>query len=119
MTDLGITPATNALPINRLRIPVGESRKMRAAWVQFPQFTGEAAQQSYERLALTRYRCRSISNGFAATIEVDDSGLPIDYSGIWRRVAAVDGAAAARALVQGPVIHDGFSGGPDPSVACS
>jgi len=44
MTDLGITPATNALPINRLRIPVGESRKMRAAWVQFPQFTGEAAQ---------------------------------------------------------------------------
>jgi hypothetical protein len=96
--DLGISPSTNALPVNRLRIPVGESREIRAAWMQFPQCTVEAAQQSYERLAPTRYRYRSVASGFTAVIEVDDAGLPIDYSGIWRRVAANEGMDAARAF---------------------
>lgn len=96
--DLGISPSTNALPVNRLRIPVGESREIRAAWVLFPQCTVEPAQQSYERLTPTRYRYSSVASGFTAVIEVDDAGLPIDYSGIWRRVAANQGASAARAF---------------------
>lgn len=106
--DLGISPSTNALPINRLYIPVGESREIRAAWVQFPQCTVETAQQSYERLAPTRYRYRSLASGFSAVIEVDEAGLPIDYSGIWRRVAAHEGAGAARAFEHDDSHRDGF-----------
>lgn len=98
--DLGISPSTNMLPVNRLRIPVGESREIRAAWVLFPQCTVEPAQQSYERLALTRYRYRSVASGFTALIEVDDAGLPSDYSGIWQRVAANAGTDAARAFAR-------------------
>jgi uncharacterized protein len=96
--DLGISPSTNALPMNRLRIPVGESREIRAAWVLFPQCTVEPAQQSYERLTPTRYRYSSVASGFTAMIEIDDAGLPIDYSGIWQRVAANEGTGAARAF---------------------
>lgn len=96
--DLGISPSTNAIPINRLGIRVGESREIRAAWVVFPQCTVESAQQSYERLAPTRYRYSSVASGFTAVIEVDEVGLPIDYSGIWVRVAAADGMNAARAF---------------------
>jgi hypothetical protein len=106
--DLGISPSTNALPINRLRIPIGEEREIRAAWVQFPRCTIEAAQQSYERLSLTQYRYRSVTSGFTAVIEVDDSGLPIDYSGIWKRVAAIEGASAARAMEQRAPLRSGF-----------
>lgn len=94
--DLGISPSTNAIPINRLGIPVGESREIRAAWVLFPQCTVEPAQQSYERLAPTRYRYSSVPSGFTAVIEVDEVGLPIDYSGIWLRVAAAAQMNAAR-----------------------
>lgn len=96
--DLGISPSTNMLPVNRLRIPVGESREIRAAWVLFPQCTVEPAQQSYERLTPTRYRYSSVASGFTAVIDVDDVGVPIDYSGIWQRVAAHEGASAARAF---------------------
>jgi hypothetical protein len=107
--DLGISPSTNALPINRLRIPIGGEAKIRAAWVQFPQCTIEAAQQSYERLSLTRYRYRSMTSGFTAAIEVDDAGLPSEYSGIWRRVAATRGAVAARALGEGGLSQNEFT----------
>ena len=108
--DLGISPATNALPINRLTIPVGESRDIRAAWVLFPQCTVEPAKQFYERLTLTRYRYRSLASGFTAVIEVDDVGLPIDYSGIWRRVGVAEGAHAVSALEQSDLQPDGFTG---------
>lgn len=96
--DLGISPSTNALPINRLDIPVGESREIQAAWVVFPQCTVEPARQSYERLAAARYRYRSVASGFTAVIDVDDGGLPIDYSGIWLRVAAAAEMNAVRAF---------------------
>lgn len=103
--DLAISPSTNALPINRLRIPLGEAREIRAAWVRFPQCIVEAAQQSYERLARNRYLYRSMSSDFTATIEVDDTGLPIDYSGIWRRVASTEETGAARMLKQSNLIR--------------
>lgn len=106
--DLGISPSTNALPINRLGIPVGQSRQIRAAWVQFPRCIVEPAQQSYERLATTRYRYRSLSSGFTALIEVDDAGLPIDYSGVWRRVAASEGMSVPRLFDQKDLRPVGF-----------
>lgn len=90
--DLGISPSTNALPINRLRLEVGAVGVIRAAWVRFPGLEVVAAQQSYERLEERRYRYRSLTSGFTAEIAVDDDGMAVDYAGIWRRIA--DGAAA-------------------------
>lgn len=85
--DLGLSPITNALPVNRLRLAVGETGEIRAAWVRFPSLEVVAAEQSYERLAGLRYRYRSRTSGFEAEIEVDGDGLPVDYAGIWKRVA--------------------------------
>jgi hypothetical protein len=86
--DLGITPSTNALPINRLGLQPGDAGEITAAWVKFPDLDIVAAPQSYERLAPTRYRYCSLDSGFTAEIEVDADGLPTDYAGIWRRIAA-------------------------------
>ncbi|HKD21330.1 MAG TPA: putative glycolipid-binding domain-containing protein [Rhizomicrobium sp.] len=93
--DLGISPSTNALPINRLGLAVGETKAIRAAWVRFPEFDVVAAGQSYERLEGSRYRYRSLSSDFTALLDVDDLGLPIIYEKIWVRIAVADGAAAA------------------------
>jgi hypothetical protein len=97
--DLGISPSTNALPINRLGLAVGETKAIRAAWVRFPEFDVVAAGQSYERLEVSSYRYRSLSSDFTALLDVDDLGLPITYEKIWERIAVADGAAAVGALV--------------------
>ncbi len=86
--DLGVTPSTNALPINRLALQAGDTAEISAAWVRFPDLDIVAAPQSYERLAPARYRYCSLDSGFTAEIEVDADGLPTDYVGIWRRIAA-------------------------------
>lgn len=98
--DLGLSPSTNALPINRLPLRRGETAIIRAAWVRFPGLDVVPAEQSYERLDESRYRYRSIASGFEAVVEVDRDGLPVDYSGVWRRVA--EGAATS------PSEDDGF-----------
>ena len=85
--DLEVTPATNALPVNRLRLPVGGRQEILAAWVRFPSLRVIPARQSYERLAESRYRYTSLESGFTALVDVDTDGIPIDYEGIWRRIA--------------------------------
>ena len=85
--DLEITPATNALPVNRLRLPVGGRREVLAAWMRFPSLRVIPARQSYERLAESRYRYTSLDSGFTAVVEVDADGIPTEYEGIWRRIA--------------------------------
>ena len=43
--DLSWTPSTNALPIRRLDLAVGETRAVTAAWVRFPELTVERLPQ--------------------------------------------------------------------------
>src|SRR5215469_8192208 len=80
--DLGISPSTNTLPINRLGLAVGQESNIKAAWVKFPSLEVVTADQGYERLADHRYLYRNIGSEFRAELEVDDSGLMIDYEGI-------------------------------------
>jgi uncharacterized protein len=83
--DIGVTPATNTLPIRRLNLQVGESAEVTAAWVRFPELTVEPLAQRYTRLDERRYRYESAS-GFSAELEVDELGLVVRYGDIWERV---------------------------------
>lgn len=95
--DLGISPSTNALPIRRLGLSLGGTARIRAAWVRFPDLTVVAADQSYTRIAERRYRYRSLASGFQADIDIDEDGFPIDYHGIWQRIAEGPLPASSRA----------------------
>jgi uncharacterized protein len=83
--DLNFSPSTNLLPIKRLALEVGESATVRAAWLRFPMFTLEPLEQTYTRLAENEYRYAS--GNFEGKLLVDDFGLPVDYAGVWKRVA--------------------------------
>jgi uncharacterized protein len=87
--DIELTPATNALPINRLNLAIGDSGEIQAAWIRLPSLTIVRAHQRYERLSEKVYRYTGIASGFQAEIEVDQFGLPIRYGNIWERIAAV------------------------------
>ena len=82
--DLGCSPATNTLPIRRLRLGVGASQTIQAAWVRFPELTVTRGAQTYTRLDEFTYRYES--GTFAAELVVDDDGLVASYAA-WRRTA--------------------------------
>jgi len=45
--DLGFSPATNLLPLRRLKLSIGATAPVRAAWVRFPELTIEVLEQVY------------------------------------------------------------------------
>jgi len=85
--DLAVTPATNTLPIRRLKLQVGSSASIIAAWVKFPDLTVEPLSQRYTRLSKDTFRYES-NTGFSAEIVVDDLGLVIAYPDGWERIAS-------------------------------
>lgn len=104
--DLGVSPSTNALPVNRLRLIKGRSEIIRAAWVRFPSLEIEVAEQSYKCLDEGRYLYCSLSSGFQAEVQVDEDGFPTDYAGVWQRLA--EGQPARQS--SGILGISGFSG---------
>lgn len=105
--DLGISPSTNALPVNRLRLDQGRAATISAAWVKFPELSVAPAKQVYERTGVSRYRYQSLSSGFQASIDVDEHGSPVLYEGVWRRLGV---SPSARNLSFVPSVHAGFAG---------
>lgn len=90
--DIGITPATNTLPIKRLDLAQGESREIAVAYVPLPsqvegEFLPTRAAQRYTCLQLgTRFRYDGMFRGFSAELEFDPAGLVLDYPDTFRRV---------------------------------
>ena len=80
--DLGCSPSTNTLPIRRLRLGVGASTTIQAAWVRFPELTVTKAAQTYTRLDEFTYRYAS--GTFEAEMTMDDEGMVAAYS-VWQR----------------------------------
>ena len=80
--DLGCSPATNTLPIRRLRLGIDRPHTIQAAWVRFPELTVHRATQAYTRLDELTYRYSS--GTFEAELTVDDDGLVIEYAA-WHR----------------------------------
>ena len=85
LTDVDIqwTPATNVLPINRLRLGVGESREVAAAWVRIPELRVERLSQTYTRVRENVYQYESGGGSFVAQIIVDESGFVERYADLW------------------------------------
>lgn len=90
--DIGITPATNTLPIKRLKLREHESREIVVAYVPLPDqiegdFLPRRAEQRYTCLTLDqRYRYEGLFRGFTAELEVDEVGLVLDYPDTFRRL---------------------------------
>jgi hypothetical protein len=80
--DLGCSPSTNTLPIRRLRLGMGASHTIKAAWVRFPELEVVKADQTYTRVDEFTYRYAS--GTFEGEIAVDDDGLVTLYE-VWKR----------------------------------
>jgi uncharacterized protein len=89
--DLEASACTNALPVNRLELDVGQRADAPAAWVRASGLRVERLEQSYTRLAddddRARYDYIAPALEFRTIIVFDAFGLALDYPEIAVRVA--------------------------------
>jgi hypothetical protein len=81
--DLGFSPSTNLLPIRRLALKNGESARVRAAWVKFPELSVQLLEQKYTRRADDKYHYESGGGTFRRELTVDDKGFVVEYPDTW------------------------------------
>jgi uncharacterized protein len=89
--DLEASACTNALPVRRLGLGVGEEAAAPAAYVRAPSLRVDRLEQSYLRLPdeaaeQTRYDYVAPAFDFRAVLIFDRFGLVLDYPGIAVRV---------------------------------
>lgn len=89
--DLEASACTNALPVHRLGLAVGERADAPAAYVGF-DLTVERLDQRYERLedgagGVGRYDYASPRFGYADVLVYAGDGFVLEYPGLARRVA--------------------------------
>jgi hypothetical protein len=84
--DLESSAMTNALPVHRMNLRVGEAADVPAAYVRALGLAAERLEQIYLRIADqdTRqlYEYTAPAFGFTSRLRYDDSGLVADYPGI-------------------------------------
>ena len=89
--DLEASACTNALPVRRLGLEVGERAEAPAAWVRIADLRVERLEQVYVRLpdegGTRRYDYEAPGEGFACEIAFYADDLTLDYPGIGVRVA--------------------------------
>lgn len=83
--DISVSPLSNTLPIRRLSLSVGESADITTAYVTLPDLTVTTDPQRYTRLSEREYLYESRDSDFRRTVTVDDSGLVVDYPGLFER----------------------------------
>jgi uncharacterized protein len=89
--DLEASAFTNAFPVHRLGLDVGQRASAPAAWVRAPDLRVERLEQSYARLeddaGRSSYDYAAPALDFTCVIVYDEFGLVLDYPGIAVRVA--------------------------------
>ena len=89
--DLEASACTNALPVNRLKLEVGQAADAPAVYVRARDLQVERLEQRYERLPNAGERARydyiAPRFDFRAVLVYDQFGLVLDYPGIAVRVA--------------------------------
>jgi uncharacterized protein len=85
--DIPLTPFTNTLPINRLKLAQGDEQQIQVIYIDLLQRQITPVKQKYTRLSNTLYHYENVPNDFEAKIEVDELGFVVDYPSLFVRTA--------------------------------
>jgi hypothetical protein len=88
--DLESSACTNTIPVQRLRLEVGQSAEAPAVYVRALDLSVERLEQQYTRLPSDdthwRYYYRSPAFDLECTLRYDNGGFVVEYPGIASRV---------------------------------
>lgn len=85
--DIALTPFTNTLPINRLKLRQDEEHQVQVIYHDLLERQIVPARQKYIRLSKTEYHYENVPNDFEAKIEVDEIGFVVNYPSLFVRTA--------------------------------
>ncbi|MDR2037132.1 MAG: putative glycolipid-binding domain-containing protein [Bacteroidales bacterium] len=83
--DISLSPFTNSLPINRLKIDNAADKEINALYIDILNRRISLVHQRYTRIGHFRYLYENLNNNYQAYLHVDDSGIIIDYPEEFRR----------------------------------
>ena len=83
--DISLTPFTNSLPINRLQWRLNKPQQIKVLFLDILSQEILAVQQRYTKLSETEYKFENVPNDFEAIINVDDSGMVVNYPELFVR----------------------------------
>ena len=84
--DIPLTPFTNSLPINRLRLREGETHQIKVLYIDLLEDEISAKFQQYRKISYDQYSYQNVPNDFEAMITVDENGFVINYPGLFSRI---------------------------------
>ena len=87
--DIPLTPFTNSLPINRLKLNPGQEEDIAIIYIDLLEDSIRRVKQKYRRISSDVYQYENIPNDFEAEIKVDDDGFVIDYPQLFTRTFRV------------------------------
>jgi hypothetical protein len=81
--DLAFTPATNLLPLRRLKLARGQRAEAPAAYLVLQEWQLALLPQTYRRTGRRSYRYEAPTFGYADTLHVSRSGVVLRYPGLF------------------------------------
>ena len=88
--DIPLTPFTNSLPINRLNLTQDQTQEIQVIYLDLLAQEIKPVRQKYVRLSSLQYHYENVPNDFEAIIQVDESGLVVDYPLLFVQAAALE-----------------------------
>jgi len=88
--DISLTPFTNTLPINRLKLLKNESQEIQVVYLDLLERQIVPVRQKYTRLSETRYKYENVPNDFETVISVDELGLVVKYPQLFDRTVRLN-----------------------------
>jgi len=101
--DISLTPFTNTLPINRLRLKAEESEEITVIYFNLPKPEFKPVRQRYTNLGNNFYKYENLESGFTSVLETDKDGIVINYPGIWHQVYPENGLTGSKNLNDSPI----------------
>lgn len=85
--DISLTPFTNTLPVNNLKLSENSSQKIDIIYIDVLNHHIRPVQQQYTRTSVNKYLYENLENDFKAEISVDEGGLVTNYPELFEKIA--------------------------------
>ncbi|WP_312287807.1 putative glycolipid-binding domain-containing protein [Chryseobacterium gleum] len=85
--DISLTPFTNTLPINNLKLAENSSQEIKVIYIDVLNKVIKPVTQQYTRISADQYRYDNLQTDFTADISVDESGLIVNYPELFEKIA--------------------------------
>lgn len=87
--DISLTPFTNTLPINNLKLSENDAQEVKVIYIDVLNNIIKPVTQQYTRIATHTYHYDNLQTDFKADILVDESGLVVHYPKLFDKIAEI------------------------------